>query len=320
MSKTLQFRRYPTSVLSTVTGANGEIIVDTTKYTLTVHDGTTPGGFPLVASNTSNNNANLTNLGVSGNVWVSNHILVGDSLTNAGIANVLNTSATGGQTGLKALNIIDTLGGIKIIRAGGNPFIEFGEWNSTLSTQAGGYDVGSISGVMTFRSRQLNYNASTNAANVVMQLYANTGTAATSNAINTGSVVISGGLGVSGNVYAISHYATSNIGFPTGTGSVATQATSRTTGVTLNNPTGQITLFNQAMATQTANTFVLTNSFIGANDFILLNHFSGGTIGAYHLASNTSAGQANVTIRNISSSTLTEAPVIQYVVIKAAAN
>jgi hypothetical protein len=317
MSKTLQFRRYPTSVLSSTTGANGEIIVDTTKYTLTVHDGLTPGGYPLALQNSNTFNAN--NIIVSGNI-TSQHIFVGDSLSSSGIANVINLSSTGGQTGLKALNIVDTLGGIKIIRAGGNPFIEFGEWNSTLSTQSGGYDIGSISGIMTIRSRQLNYNASTNAANVVMQLYANTGTAAVSNSVNTGSVVIFGGLGVLGNVYATSHYATSNIGFPTGTGSVATQATSRTTGVTLNNPTGQITLFNQAMATQTANTFILTNSFIGANDFILLNHFSGGTIGAYHLASNTSAGQANVTIRNISSSTLTEAPVIQYVVIKAAAN
>ena len=44
MSRTLQFKRYSNSALQNITGANGEIIVDTTNQTLTVHDGVTPGG------------------------------------------------------------------------------------------------------------------------------------------------------------------------------------------------------------------------------------------------------------------------------------
>jgi hypothetical protein len=109
------------------------------------------------------------------------------------------------------------------------------------------------------------------------------------------------------------------IGYAAGAGGLVTQATSRTTGVTLNKPSGQITLFSQAMANTTANTFVFTNSTIGANDFIMFNHWSGGTIGNYVIASNTGVGIANVTIRAINT-VVAEAPVLQYVVIKGAAS
>lgn len=47
MAKTLQFRRGTTSELSSVTGAVGELFVDTTKDTVVVMDGATSGGFAL---------------------------------------------------------------------------------------------------------------------------------------------------------------------------------------------------------------------------------------------------------------------------------
>jgi hypothetical protein len=69
MSRTLQFRRLGTATLANTTGANGELIINTTNKTLTVHDGTTPGGFALLneatemdidqyARNTANTNSN----------------------------------------------------------------------------------------------------------------------------------------------------------------------------------------------------------------------------------------------------------------------
>ena len=51
MTKLLQFKRYPTNVLNTKTGAAGELIVDTNNHTLTVHDGITPGGIRLALEN-----------------------------------------------------------------------------------------------------------------------------------------------------------------------------------------------------------------------------------------------------------------------------
>jgi hypothetical protein len=47
MSKTLQLRRYPTSQISTLTGAAGELFVDTTLNTISVQDGSTAGGHYL---------------------------------------------------------------------------------------------------------------------------------------------------------------------------------------------------------------------------------------------------------------------------------
>jgi hypothetical protein len=47
MSRTLQFKRLANTQLAQTTGANGEIIVDYTNDTLTIHDGVNPGGSKL---------------------------------------------------------------------------------------------------------------------------------------------------------------------------------------------------------------------------------------------------------------------------------
>lgn len=47
MATQVQHRRGTTAQHSTLTGAAGEITVDTTKNTAVVHDGTTAGGTPL---------------------------------------------------------------------------------------------------------------------------------------------------------------------------------------------------------------------------------------------------------------------------------
>jgi len=322
MPKQLQFKRYPTSVLSTIIGANGEIIVDTTLKTLTVHDGVTPGGSVLVGANTD---ANLVSIGVTGNIWDTGHILLGDQITNTNIVNVINTASYQSQTSfIKALNIIDTNGAFKIIRVNSNansgPTLELSQWDNSLSNELGSYELQVFNNVFQIKSKQLNYTG-TLTNNVIVQFTANNGIGTQSYSSVTGAMVVRGGVGVVGNLNASgSLYANTSLGFSTGTGNVAIQSTSKSNTVILNNPTGQITLSNSSLNAQTSNTFILLNTFIGANDFILLNHFSGGTIGAYNLASNTSQGQANVTIRNISTTTLTESPVIQYVIIKAAAS
>jgi len=55
MSRTLQFKRLANTHLAQVTGANGEIIVDYTNATLTIHDGVTPGGSKLSTEAYANN-------------------------------------------------------------------------------------------------------------------------------------------------------------------------------------------------------------------------------------------------------------------------
>jgi hypothetical protein len=55
MSRTIQFRRLGTSTLANTVGANGELIINTTNKTLTVHDGFLPGGYELLNQSTDNN-------------------------------------------------------------------------------------------------------------------------------------------------------------------------------------------------------------------------------------------------------------------------
>jgi hypothetical protein len=107
-------------------------------------------------------------------------------------------------------------------------------------------------------------------------------------------------------------------GYSTGAGGTVTQGTSRTTGVTLSKLCGQITLFTTTLAAVTSQAFVVTNTFVAATDLVVVQHASGGTLGLYTIAVTPASGSFTVTIRNNSASTsASEAPVLQFVVIKA---
>ena len=115
------------------------------------------------------------------------------------------------------------------------------------------------------------------------------------------------------------------MGYPTGTGGTVTQATSRTTGVTLNKITGEIVLFAVGLAGHDADEFVLTNSTIEANDVIMLCIKNGGSLAAgtrkyYVTQVNTvSAGACTISVGNIDNSAITsESPTLQFVVLKGA--
>jgi hypothetical protein len=109
---------------------------------------------------------------------------------------------------------------------------------------------------------------------------------------------------------------TAGVGYGTGAGGTVTQLTSRTTGVTLNKTTGAITMFSAAGST-TAATFTVTNSTVAATDVIILNQKSGTNL--YDLlVTAVAAGSFNITFRS-TSGTATDAPVINFAVIKAVA-
>jgi hypothetical protein len=95
-----------------------------------------------------------------------------------------------------------------------------------------------------------------------------------------------------------------------------TQATSKSTAVTLNKPAGQITMNNAALATATNVTFTFNNSFISVNDILILNVAAGATAGAYNCwVSSLAVGSASITVRNISGGSLSEAVVINFALI-----
>lgn len=106
------------------------------------------------------------------------------------------------------------------------------------------------------------------------------------------------------------------LGYTSDAQGTVTQATSKSTGVTLNKSAGQITMNNAALGATTNVTFTLTNSFISANDILILNVGSGATSGAYNCwVSGLSAGAATITLRNISGGSLSEAVVINFALI-----
>jgi len=115
------------------------------------------------------------------------------------------------------------------------------------------------------------------------------------------------------------------MGYPTGTGGTVTQATSRTTGVTLNKITGEIVLFAVGIAGHEADEFVLTNSTIEANDVIMLCIKNGGSLAAgtrkYYVTQvhTVSAGSCTISVGNIDNGAITsESPTLQFVVLKGA--
>jgi hypothetical protein len=107
-----------------------------------------------------------------------------------------------------------------------------------------------------------------------------------------------------------------SFGYVTGSGGTVTQATSKSTSVTLNKPTGQVTMNNAALAANTTVTFTITNSVIGSGDLLVLNHISGGTAGSYTLNAQSSSGSATINVRNVTAGSLSEAIVIGFAVIK----
>ena len=104
------------------------------------------------------------------------------------------------------------------------------------------------------------------------------------------------------------------LGYGTGSGGAVTQLTSRTTGVTLNKTNGSITLFSAANST-TFRTFTVTNSTVAATDVILLSQRSG-VDRQQLLVTNVAAGSFDIA-HATTTGTTTEAPIINFAVIKA---
>jgi len=117
-------------------------------------------------------------------------------------------------------------------------------------------------------------------------------------------------------------YASQEIGYSSAAQGTVTQATDKSTGVTLNKSVGRITMNNAALAGGAVVSFVLTNSLISTNDTLIVNvssNTTGSTAGAYTTyVSYLSAGTALITLRNLSSTSYSEAVIINFAIIHGA--
>ena len=103
---------------------------------------------------------------------------------------------------------------------------------------------------------------------------------------------------------------TGKVGVKSG-GSV-TQITSRTTGVTLNKPSGEIVLFNASTTANQITTFTLTNSFIGVNDVVKVVQKSGTGLYFCHVT-NVSSGSCKISVHTVAAYSA-EAPKLSFII------
>lgn len=113
---------------------------------------------------------------------------------------------------------------------------------------------------------------------------------------------------------------TSGIGYATGAGGAVTQATSRSTAVTINTVTGTITGNNTSLAAATRASFTVNNSSVALRDTILLSVVSGPTADTSHyFVDGVAAGSFVITAANLNAATAdTGTPIINYTVIRGA--
>jgi hypothetical protein len=114
-------------------------------------------------------------------------------------------------------------------------------------------------------------------------------------------------------------YATNELGYNATASGTVTQATSKTTGVTLNKSIGRITMNGALLAGGTSVLFTLTNNQISANDVVIVTVSGGGTAGAYWpFVSSLAAGSAVIGLYNNTAGNLSEAVIINFAVIHGA--
>jgi hypothetical protein len=183
-----------------------------------------------------------------------------------------------------------------------------GETNTSLKLQSSG--TGNV-GIFTGGNAQV-YVTNTASANRYITLTGSNGGNPTIG-VSAGTIALSAG--------AISTSASNGLGYGTGAGGTVTQATSKSTAVTLNKPCGQITMNNAALAGGASVTFALNNTLIATTDVVVVS--INNTTGAADnyiawVSNNNAAGSAYICIKNNTAGSLSDAVVLNFVVIKGA--
>lgn len=112
------------------------------------------------------------------------------------------------------------------------------------------------------------------------------------------------------------------MGYGAGAGGTVTQVTSKTTAVTLNKPSGQITMHNAALAAGASVTFVVNNSLAASADGVLVTgDYNGGAPDPSNYRvelAYSGTGSFMVRVTNVSAGSLSQALVIGFKLIKGA--
>jgi hypothetical protein len=106
------------------------------------------------------------------------------------------------------------------------------------------------------------------------------------------------------------------LGYSAAKFSTVTQTNNKTTGVTINTPSGQITTANAQMAPSANAVFVVTCSSVSARDAVVANVASGGTLGAYNVfVAAIADGSFTLELKNVTNNAYSEAIKLNYIII-----
>lgn len=134
------------------------------------------------------------------------------------------------------------------------------------------------------------------------------------NPSSSGTLTHSGDMLLSGNVLVTNP---GGLGYGTGAGGSVVQATSKSTAVTLNKPTGQIAMNAAALAAGASVVFTVNNSIADYTDGVVVNSPDLGL--NYRIESPTiTVGSFSIRVTNISAGSLSQAVLIQFAIIKGA--
>lgn len=126
---------------------------------------------------------------------------------------------------------------------------------------------------------------------------------ATGNITSTGNIVLNDG---------------GTMGYVAGAGGTIAQSGNKSGNVTLNKPTGEITMQATNLAADTTVDFYLTNSTINTHDLLIINQTSTANAGGYVFNAICNTGNARIFVRNIMTATAGDAVVLRYAVVRGA--
>jgi hypothetical protein len=107
---------------------------------------------------------------------------------------------------------------------------------------------------------------------------------------------------------------TGTIGYAAAFGTV-TQTNNKTTAVTINTPSGQITTANAQMAPSANAVFVVNCSTVSTRDVVVISVASGGTLGAYNaFIAAVGDGSFTVELKNVTNNAYSEAIKLNYAI------
>jgi hypothetical protein len=108
---------------------------------------------------------------------------------------------------------------------------------------------------------------------------------------------------------------TGTIGYAAGAYDTVTQANNKTTGVTINTPSGQIITASSQLAPSAQAVFVVTCAAVSTKDVVVISVASGGTLGAYNVFIAAIAdGSFTVVVKNSTNNAYSEAIHLNYAI------